>query len=267
MRYALIQKKIDHGIGIAGKHLGQPFSAYRVVSDSAGDFPDAWRLLTQNLALYRERVPEPKLETGLNKGAIWYNIYADMSPYNLGDVFVCTDPPFSPGVSYGANATILPGTLEINALSLAWHMPARVPTGARLDHLVRIYRPAGEPATLSDGSKYWKSTLDNDQPLILWGGEFTFGQPGSNLGSVVPCGFVAAYRPSGAFPFGPPVPGMIRPTHWYGYLPPLPGYEPREGDAVITIDDARYLVVDPYRQEAGVVGSQLLLDRQISQAS
>lgn len=267
MNYAGIQLRVDRGLGKAGKHLGQPFTALRADGQSNGDFPDGWTTLARNVPIYRERVAEPRLETAIAKGAIWYNIFGNMIPYNLGDVFLCTDPPYQPGLYYGENATILPETLEMNALSLAWHMPARIPTGARLDHRVRIYRPSGTPATLDDGSRYWRSTLDNDVPLRLSWGEFSFRGPGTDKASLVPAGFAAAYRPSGAFPFGPPVPGMIRPTHWYVYLPPLPGYEAREGDAIVTVDDARYLVVEPYRQEAGVVGHQLLCDRQIAQAS
>ncbi len=375
MNYARVQQLVDRGLGKAALRLGQPFSVFRVTDASTGDFPNDWTLLGENIPVYRERVSEPKLEVGIAKATLFYNVFGDMSPYNLGDVFLCTDPPFDPGVSYGENATILPDTLEINALSLAWHMPARIPTGARLSHQVRIYRPATGPKTLADGSKYWVSTHDNDQPLRLTGGEFAFGAPGataaaiiggmvttddtvgltltnasvpafphtvthtvvigdtpttiatalaalivadaifraanvtvaslgpvvtvsqggivapatvlsaalsmgasetvtltpangrlSSLGSIVPAGFVAAYRPSGPYPFGPPVPGMIRPTHWYVYLPPLPGYESREGDAICTIDDARYVVVDPYRQESGLVGQQMLVDRTTAQA-
>jgi hypothetical protein len=263
MNYALIQLKVDRGLSHAGKHLGEPFSCYRVEDTCNGDWPGGWTLLDTKYPIYRERVPEPKLETALSKGALWYNIYGSMIPFNLGDVFLCTDPPYSPGLSYGAEATILPNTPEINAFALAWHMPARIPTGARLSHQVRIYRSSVKPKQLTDGSYYWDSTLENDQPLILQAGQFTFGTPGSTEASIVPAGFMGAYRPSGSLPFGPPPPGMIRPTHWYVYVPPLPGYEPLEGDALVTVTDDRYVVVEPYHQEAGVVGSQLLVDRQI----
>jgi hypothetical protein len=265
MNYALLQRKIDTGIGKAALRLGQPFSAYRLGAASSGEFPAGWTQLGTLIPIYRERVPEPKLEVAIPKSAVYYNIFADMSPYNLGDVFLCTDPPFVPGVSYGENATILPDTFEINGLALAWHMPARIPIGVRLTHLARVYRPATSPKALTDGSGYWASAHDNDAPLVLKNGVYSFGAAGSGRGSLVPAGFATAYRPSGPYPFGPPVPGMIRPTHWYVYLPPLPGYTGREGDAIITVDDARYVVVDPYRQESGLVGQQMLVDRTASQ--
>lgn len=265
MNYARIQAKIDHGLGIAGRHLGQPFSVYRPNSPASGDFPGGWSTIATNAHIYRERISETKIELAIPRAALCYHIFGDTSPYLLGDVMLCTDPAYEPGISYGAGATTLPGTQDINAIMFAWHMPAFIPVGMRLDHLVRIYRPSGSPATLNDGSKYWESTLDNDLPLKLAAGAFSFGTAGAGGANIVPAGFASAYRPSGAMPFGPPPPGMIRPTHWYVTLPPLPGYEPTEGDAIVTIDDARYVVVDPYRQEAGVVGSPLLCDRQISQ--
>lgn len=265
--YARIQSKIDHGLGKAARRLGEPFDVYRVIGSSSGSFPSAWHKVSAGIPVYRERVADPKLESAIRQAALFYNVFGDMSLYNLGDVFLCVDPPFVPGVSYGENATILPNTLEINALALCWHMPARIPTGARLSHEVTIYRPATGPKTLGDGSQYWESTRVNDKPLILTSGSFSFGGAGAGGASTVPAGFAAAYRPSGPYPFGPPVPGAIRPTHWYVYLPPLPGYEAREGDAIITVDDARYVVVDPYRQESGIVGQQLLVDRTTSQVS
>ena len=60
---------------------------------------------------------------------------------------------------------------------------------------------------------------------------------------------------------------MQKEMHWFFYLPPLPGYLPREGDAIIDMDGARYLVENPYEQLSGAVGNQMIVDRQIAQAS
>jgi hypothetical protein len=60
---------------------------------------------------------------------------------------------------------------------------------------------------------------------------------------------------------------MLPVPRYYVYLPPLPGYTAAEGDAIITEDDARYAVIAPYRQETGVVGHQLMVQRYISQST
>lgn len=186
-------------------------------------------------------------------------------PYVLGDVFLQTDPPYNPGVSYGAGATSVPGTLEFNAFGLAWHPPVGEPVGARLDRRMGIYRPSLSPALNNDdGSTYWKSTKDNDTPLVLTNGNYDWGGPGGTA-SFVPGGLASTLRVTGDLLFQPKVPGMTDAVRYFVYLPPLPGYTPSEGDAIITEDGARYEVVHPYAQSAGVSGSQLVVKRMISQ--
>ena len=271
MNFARIQSKVDHGLGIASRHLGQPFSAYRVDTTSSGDFPADWLQLASNVPIYWVRRPEGKIPIGIARATVLYDLLANMAPFNLGDVFLCTDAPFSAGISYGAGATSVPGTQEVYAITLMAHQPAAGDqkigpnTGGRLTNLARVYRPATKPATLSDGSRYWKSTHDNDQALVLANGAFSF-KPINSPGSLVPVGLVSAFRASGPLPFGPPPPGMLRPSHWYVTTPPLPGYEPREGDAIVTVDDQRFVVVEPYRQEVNLVGNMLMCDRTTSQA-
>lgn len=256
---------VDKGRGIAAKNLGQPFEAYRVEAGNSGDFPADWTVVTPSFPLFRRRYQSTqKIETGMTRGAMWFEIVANMNPYLLGDVFVQIDPAYQPGVSYGAGATLLPDTIQFEGIALAIHMPVGKSIGARLDRRVRIYRPSFGSATLGDGSQFFKTTLDNDLPLILSNGQYSFGQEGQ-VASFVPAGFTAYERPSGDDLFGPHVPGMPKPSRYFIYVPPLPGWSPTEGDALVAEDGSRYVVEVPFYQEAGVVGSQLVCHRQIRQ--
>lgn len=271
VNYARVQHHIDRGKGIAAKKLGPPFLAYRVTNTAAGDFPEGWTGTPGrnglNFSLFRRRMADTKLELGLSRAAIFFDIIADMEPFLVGDVFVQNDPPYVAGFSYGAGATSLPGTQQLSAMCLALHQPVGKSVGVRLDRCAGIYRPAGAPLTFTDASNYWASTHDNDSPLVLSAGRFAFdtseaGQPAS----LVPVGFIADHRKSDKI-FGPSVPGMVTPIRWIIYIPPLPGYSPREGDAAITEDGARYVMSSPFVQETGVAGTQALCERKIAQAT
>ena len=65
----------------------------------------------------------------------------------------------------------------------------------------------------------------------------------------------------------PKVPGDTGQTVYFVYIPPLQGFNPREGDRIILDGDAstgtRYVVRHPYQQQAGMVGSQLMCNRMI----
>jgi hypothetical protein len=178
-------------------------------------------------------------------------------------VFVQNDPPYVPGLYYGAGATSIPGTIELNAMCLAWHAPIDKRLGARVDRRMKIYRPSAAPQTQTDGSKYWESTLDNDCSMTLLDGEYSFGTPGANNANWIPAGLSAVHRQS-EITFQPGVPGMLKPAKFFFYVPPLPGYQPREGDALVDENGARYVVFTPIEQQTGVVGNQLLCDRKIS---
>lgn len=263
VHYGNIARHIDKGLGKAAKKLGQPFDAFRVTDTSAGNFPDGWSLVSTNFSLFRRRISDSALEVGMAKATLWFNIIGNMGPFLLGDVFVQNDPDYVPGLYYGAGATSVPGTKEMNAMALAWHAPIDKRIGARIDRRMQIYRPASGPATQADGSKYWKQTHDNDRPLILTAGTFAFGANGTPA-SWIPAGQSAVHRQSERL-FEPNVPGMLKPSKWFFYVPPLPGYVAREGDALIDEDGARYVVTSPYEQQTGVVGNQLVCDRKISQ--
>jgi hypothetical protein len=235
------------------------------VSTSSGDFPDGWATINPSFPLFRRRyTSEGKAELGLKNVALWYDIVADMGPFVLGDVFIQVDPPYKPGVSYGDGATQLENSIEFNGMALAAHAPVNKAIGGRLDRLVQIYRPASVPATLADGTISWKSTLPGDVPLVLSNGTYGFGAPGAGGASLVPAGVSSIHR-RGDSVFGPGVPAMPKPFLWFFYVPPLPGYLPREGDAIIDQNGARYVVNHPYEQQTGVVGYQLIVDRKVGQ--
>lgn len=264
VHYGNIARHIDKGLGKAAKKLGQPFNGYRVETGNSGDFPSGWTQISGNFSLFRRRIAEGKLEMGLPKATLWYNIIGNMTPYLLGDVFVQNDPPYVPGLTYGAGATSIPGTIELNAMCLAWHAPVDKRIGARIDRRVQIYRSASAPAPMiADGTPYWKETLDNDVPLVLVNGTYVFGANGAPA-SYVPAGISSQHRQSEML-MQPNVPGMIKPAKWFFYVPPLPGYTAREGDAIVDENGARYVVLSPYEQQTGVVGNQMLCDRKISQ--
>lgn len=266
VNYARIQHHIDRGKGIASQKLGPPFQAFRCVGSSAGSFPGGWSLVNARFPLFTRRfnAADTKMPTGLKGTTMWFDLVANMEPFLLGDVFVLNDPAYVPGVSYGAGATSIPGTQEITAYCLAYHPPVAKAIGAHLDRLVTIFRPSVDPVALPDGSQYWESTNDNDLPLKLAAGTFGFGAAGSGGASFVPAGIASVHKRGDAL-FAPGVPGMIKPAHWFFYLPPLPGYLPREGDAIIDQNGARYVVVSPYEQLTGLTGYQLLCDRKIAQ--
>ena len=266
VNYASIQHKIDRGLGKAGQKLGQPFLSYRVGATSTGDFPTAWTSLA-SVNLFRQRCSDRNLESALKSGlTLFWSILGDIEPYQLGDVFILNDPAYSPGVSYGAGASSVAfSTDQFIGMGLAAHLPVALPVAGRLDRRAGIYRPATAPATQADGSLYWKQTKDNDLPLQLSGGSFSFGAAGG-MASLIPCGFASNERPSGQDIFPDKVPGMSKVTRYFVYVPPLNGYLPKEGDAIITENGQRYRVVNPYYQMVGFVGYQLSVERQISQA-
>ena len=267
MTFATFQRLIDQQLGAFGRRIGQPFSVYRITPNSTGDFPTGWQLVSSQFHCHRNRVRSQDAEVSMtSERTVWYEIIGDMSPFWLGDVFVQTDPPFFPGIAYGDRATNVPQTLELNAFALAWHAPMRPPLAARLDHRMQIFRPDLTPAAMADGSAQWRSTHDMDTPLVLTNGVYGWGAPGG-VASWVPAGMGTSDRQTRGEDMAPDPPGMLPVPRYYVYLPPLPGYTAAEGDAIISENDARYTVIAPYSQETGVVGSQFMVQRYISQAT
>jgi hypothetical protein len=267
--YASVQDKIDYGKGKAGTKLGQPYTAYRLTAAATGDFPNGWVAVQSNIPILRRRINERLIESALEyAGTLWYSITADMTNFLLNDVFMCTDATYSPGRSYGPGATAIVGgsQYELNAFSFAWHQPINKAVGARIDRRCQILRPLGTPERGSDGSFVWRQANDATRPLVLNAGAYSFGAP-HTIGNWIPIGFGSTARPGKGDNFPPEFPGMVGFARYYGFVPNLPGYEPAEGDRIITEDGARYVVHNPYRQEEGVVGQQLMLERKIAQTA
>lgn len=267
--FAYVASKVDYGRGKAADKLGQPYTAYRITSAATGDFPTGWVTVEENVPILRRRVNERKIESALEyAGTLWYDLVFNADDFLVGDTFICTDPPYSPGVSYGPGATAIVGgsQYELNALAFCWHMPVNQNIGARIDRRGQVFRPLQQPRTTTGPNPrlVWDQTANGAMPLILSGGLFSFGDP-TETASLVPMGFSSTARPGRGENFEPHVPGMTGLTRYYGYVPYLPGYEPAEGDRLVTEDGARYVVMNPYRQEEGVIGSQLALERMISQ--
>jgi hypothetical protein len=267
MTTAGFQRLIDQQLGAVGRALGQPFNVYRATPASNGDFPVGWFKITSQFRAHRNRVRSQDAEVSMtSERVVWYELVGDVSPFWLGDVFLQSDPPYFPGIAYGDRATSVPGTIELNGFSLAWHAPIRPPLCARIDRRVQIYRPNELPVSTNGGPLLWRPTRESHVPLILTGGTFTWGVAGG-VASWVPCGFGTSDRQSRGDDMPPDPPGMIPVPRYYAYLPPMSGYTASEGDAIITEDDARYRVISPYRQDVGVVGSQLMMQRYISQST
>jgi hypothetical protein len=266
MSFALFQQKLDQTLGAVGQRLGQPFSVYRITPGSSGDFPGGWYLVSTQAHAHRNRVRSQDAEVSMtSERTVWYEVIGDMSPFYLGDVFVQTDGNFFPGVAYGPNATSLQNTLELNGFALAHHAPIRPPMAARIDHRCGIYRPDNVPLAWM-GSLQWRPTREEHRPLVLTNGVYVWGAAGG-VASLVPGGFGTSDRQTRGEDMNPDPPGMMPVPRYYCYLPPLPGYTAAEGDAIITEDDARYRVIAPYRQETGIVGHQLMVQRYISQST
>ena len=265
VNYARVQSKIDKGLGPAGRALGQPFNVYRITASSSGDFPNGWTLIQASYPLYRKRTTENKIDVGQKvSGILWFNALGDMSPFTLADIFYQTDASYAPGASYGAGATLLADTLEFVGFCFCWHRPVMEGLLARINMRGQIFRPNSDTMQLADGSTYWAQAHDDDLPLVLTNGQFAFGTPGT-VASYVPIGVGNLARPYQRPGIDPATPGVTPISWYYFYVPPLPGYKPTEGDAIILEDGSRYWITNPFSQESSVVGDLLVCERLISQ--
>lgn len=262
--YVQIQRHIDYGRGKAAQRLGPPFDVYRLNARSAGDFITPANLIRSGFPVFRRSSKDDKtLETPMRQGTHWYELVADMTGLLVGDVFVQRDPV------YGVGATsITEPTDQFNGFALASHAPVRKTMGGRLDREVFVYRASSSPGQ-RDG--YWHNALDSMQPLVLIEGEYRLAAPGAQP-SKVPTGFMVYYRQYGHDQYPPQVQGITKPTLWFAYVPPLPGWAFREGDRLVeppfnSQPGARYVVANPYSQDTGQVGSQLVIEREVGSAA
>ena len=268
VNYARIQHKIDKGLGIAGRHLGPSYTGYRVAAASSGDFPSGWSSVGSGPVMLRRQTDSTIQSALLASGTMWFDVVGNMEPFYVGDVFQLSDGTYSPGQSYGVHATSVPGTPQFSGFTLAWHAPVDEPIGARVDRRVQIYRPMGAPDTsLTDLGGTWRNTTFAASPLVLRSGVFSFADAYSGIqASFVPGGVASTDRPPRGHLFSPPsMPSDLQVPRYFMYIPPLPGYIPSEGDRIVEESGARYVVTNPYHQEAGVVGNQLGVERRISE--
>ena len=270
VNYASIQHKIDKGLGIAGRHLGAPYDAYRVTSAAIGDYPDGWSKVGSRVPVFVRRTTDAKIQNSLlASGTMWFDVIGEMETFLLGDVFTLVDATYSAGKAYGLGATSVANTGRFSGFGLAWHAPVDEPVGARLDVRVKVYRPQGPPDTQVVGGRTWRGTTYAAQPLALINGVYQFVDPYSGLdASFVPAGVSSTDRPPRGHLFPPAsTPGDQQIPRYFLYLPPLPGYIPSEGDRLVQESGQRYIVTNPYYQLTGVVGMQLGVERRISEDS
>ncbi len=256
--YAFVQGRIDFGRGQAADVLGQPGAIYRLNSASSGTWIDPANQIFQNYPVLRKVLrSDPGLESTTIMSTMFYNLIADLTPLELGDIWIQTDP------YYGKGDTLVDySTSQFDGICIASHGPVKKAFGARLDRMLTVYRPA--EATDSNG--YYNTTLPAAQPLVLKNGIFNLGVPGDTPVQI-PGGFMVRARPFGAPQFGGDIPGIPRYAEWYVYVPPLEGFTFRQGDRIMTYEGSRFIVVNPWHQEAGFVGSQMSLEYEIDRAA
>lgn len=269
MNYTLVQKHIDHGRGKEGLILGPPASFYKNSSTSgAANLLDSSNLYQAGVGvLYTPTSKKQDLETPEHMGTIFFDTKVDMTrrALVLGDIGVVNDPV------YGVGSTIVTGTTdEMSAFCLCSHMPMKTVVSARLDRLAWIFRPTN-PA--SSGAlvdpPYWDNRPELSLSLVLASGAFSFGAVGATP-TLVPIGLSTHTRVfSKEFK---DVPGSTGFSHYFCYIPPLPGVHLREGDWLLTdgpslTTGSRYVVIGPWDQEEAVVGYQLVLERETARSS
>lgn len=256
MNYVRAQRLIDRGRGQAAKRLGQPYDIYRIQANGATNVLEVANKIFSGFRILRR--PDRSLQNieGTLLTAVPWETLGDFRSWLLGDLFIQADPV------YGVGSTIVTfSTLEFDAFCLAFHGPVKKTMGARLDRLCRILRPLSAGVT-TDG--YFAADITESKPLLLANGVFSFGTPGETLtdGALIPMGFSSHVRSRGDL-FD--VPTSTGESVYLLYIPPLNGYLPREGDRIVSQDGSRYIITNPFEQEAGYVGYQITVMRQVAQ--
>lgn len=257
MNYVHAQNLIDKGRGKAALRLGQPYDVYRLQPNAAQNFLDPVnRIATGVLILRRPDRSLANVEGTLLTLVPWETV-GDFRNWLVGDVFLQNDEIFGEGytlVDYSS--------LEFDAFCLAFHGPVKKTMGARLDRTCRIIRPL---ETGTDPNGYLSGDISKGAPLKLANGKFVFGSQSEAItdGALIPVGFASHTRARGDILSE--IPSTTGVAIFMLYLPPLPGYTVREGDRIEAGDGSRYVVQNPYEQEAGMAGSQITCTRQVSQ--
>ena len=267
MNYTLVQKHIDHGRGKEGQILGPPCTIYRLgLNPAATNYLDASNVYLSNVRiLYINTAKKDDLETPEHMGTLFYDTKVDMTRMQLqvGDIAVVNDNV------YGIGSSIVMGsyTTQFSAMCLCGHMPLKTVISARIDRVCWIYRP-----TIADSTGDWNESPPASLALVMSNGLYSFAAPGTAPTSV-PLGLATHTRVfSKEFK---DVPGSTGFSHYFGYIPPLPGVYLRDGDWLVTdatasasglLRGTRYVVITPWIQEEAVVGYQLVLERETDQS-
>lgn len=253
--YTTWENLVNEVSGVGATLVGKPYNVYRITSTSNGDFIQPANLV---FSIFIEREKDSSSDPGretLGQGVFWYSLVGDLSLCLVGDVFVQDDPFF------GVGHTIITGpTQQFVGLGLSEYDALKLPTAGRLDRNVRVYRPPLGP----NSDLQWDNTVPSASALVCTAGAFGLvPYTSSPVASYVPMGFQLDKKARGNIivdvPDVPPV------TRWQAYVPPLPGFTFREGDIIVNQEGDRYRVENPYRQDTGVVGSQLTLCRYVGQ--
>lgn len=257
MNYVRAQNLIDKGRGQAAKRLGQPYDIYRIQANSATNYLDPENKIFSGYLVLRR----PNRGLGLIEGtlltAVPWESMGDFRPWLLGDVFLQNDPVF------GAGYTLVTfETLEYDAFCLAFHGPVKKTMAARLDRFASVYRPLS--GNSADASGYLSGGLDTSSPLQLVTGNFQFNSDPAATPAMIPMGFSSHIRARGDL--YPDIPTSTGTPVYMLYMPPVPGYLPKEGDRIVAQDGSQYVIHVPFEQEAGYVGYQLTVTRQVAQA-
>jgi len=249
-----IMDKIEDGRGKAADVLGQPFAAYRLVPEANGDLIQDTNLLTAEIEIFLQGAVAKDTKTGLETdarlGTFWYRVVTDLSDYKEGDIFIQTDTSnYKMAVSFETD--------EFRGFCLAEHGALRASFGARLNTLARIYRAACDVQT---DTKFFASAKEASRPLRISSGQAALAEAVDEP-SLIPIGLMSTGRTYGEKTIDG-VPGAGRKSAWYCYVPPLPGFNFKESDLIVTPDGAQYRVLIAYKQDVGAVGSQLYLERE-----
>lgn len=256
MNYVRAQNLIDKGRGKAAVRLGQPYDVYRIQPNTAAtEYLDPInRIASGFLVLRRPNKSEALIEGTLLSAVPWETL-GDFRQWLLGDVFVQNDTVFGKG-----QTLVTYDTLQMDAFCLAFHGPVKKTMGARLDRLGYVLRPLDSG---TDPNGYYAGDIGAAKPLKLVNGVYVWGQNGDAPTSRIPMGVSSRIRARGILI--PALPSSVGEPVFVFYIPPLPGFAPKEGDRIQLEDGSRYVVHNPYEQEAGFVGSQITTVREVSQ--
>lgn len=263
--YAQLTDIMDQVNGVGASINGQPYKVYRIKPQSVGDVVVQPNMVNPDARVWREAMDSEAQRAfeGTKANEIyWFKLVGDFRCNFVGDIFVLNDPYFGVGrtqVNYKSaqnNNTEMPEP-QLNGFALAIHPVLKYAIGGRLDRYINICRPATSP----DATGYLDSTFNGADQLVLSNGTFKLMPKGAQA-SYIPAGMMVLRRQRNTVM--PDTPDMPLKTLWSCYTIPLPGYSIVEGDIITDSDGARYRVISCWRQDVGVCGNQMILEREVS---